>query len=83
MSNNVVRFTLLGATHTMNTSQKPEKVQAVADIVDEKIRKIAKRKNMEPSQAFGMIAALEIAEDLYNLRKDYERLLSLADDKNE
>ncbi len=83
MSNNVVKFTLLGATHTMNTSQKPEEVQAVADIVDEKIRKIAKRKNMEPSQAFGMMAALGIAEDLYNLRKDYERLLSLADDKND
>lgn len=83
MSNNVVKFTLLGSVHSMNTTQKAENVQAIADIVDEKIRNIAKRRNMEASQAFGMVAALEIAEDLFNLRKDYERLMSLADNENE
>lgn len=78
---NIVSINLLGKTRTFKTSQKSETLQAVADIVNEKIYALAKKHNAEPTEAFGMMAALDIASELYQLRLDYKRLLSLAENE--
>lgn len=83
MQEQVVRFTLLGKVHTVTTDQSPEDVQAIANIVEEKIKQAASRRNMQPSEAFAMVAALGVAEDLLKLRKDYQRLMSLAKDEDD
>lgn len=83
MRNNVVSFTLLGKTHTVTTDENPADVQAIADIVEEKIKKAAARRNMEPSEAFAMVAALDVAADLLKLRKDYQHIMSLAKDEDD
>lgn len=69
--------------HTISTDQSPEDVQAIANIVEEKIKQAASRRNMQPTEAFAMVAALEVAEDLLKLRKDYQRLMSLAKDEDD
>lgn len=79
----IVSFTLLGKQHTIKTTENPETIKATAALVDEKIRSMAEKRKVEPSEAFGLLAALELAGELYNLRKDYQRLLSLAEDDNE
>ena len=58
-------------------------VQTIANIVEEKIKQAASRRNMQPTEAFAMVAALEVAEDLLKLRKDYQRLMSLAKDEDD
>ena len=77
---NVVCFKLLGKQETLRTNISNERIQAIADIVNKKIGEIAAKRSVEPSTALGMVAALEIAADLYQLRQDYARLLSLADE---
>lgn len=83
MQEQVVKFTLLGKVHTVSTDQSPEDVQTIANIVEEKIKQAASRRNMQPTEAFAMVAALEVAEDLLKLRKDYQRLMSLAKDEDD
>lgn len=80
---NIVSINILGKQKTFRSNQNAEKLQAVADIVNEKINALAKKYNTEPSEAFGMMAALDIAAELYQLRLDYQRLMSLAQEKNE
>ena len=75
---NIVNFTLLGKQHTIRTTQRAEDIQAVANLVNDKIKFLAQRQGAEPSATFAMAAALELAGELYKLRRDYNRLLTLA-----
>ncbi|MBQ0067978.1 MAG: cell division protein ZapA [Phascolarctobacterium sp.] len=81
--NNIVNVNVLGKQKAFRTTQDAAKVQAVVDIVNDKIYALAKKHNAEPSEAFGMMAALEIAAELYQLRIDYQHLMSLAQENNE
>lgn len=83
MITQIVSFTLLGKPHTIKTTENPETIKATAALVDEKIRLLAAKHDMEPSESLGFLAALELAGELYKLRKDYQRLMSLAEEDNE
>ncbi len=82
MFNQIVSFTLLGKSHTIRTTENPETIRATAAIVDDKIRALAAKRGIEPSEDFGLLAALELAGELYKLRRDYRRLMTLAEEDN-
>lgn len=80
MTPQIVSFTLLGQHHTIKTDESPETVKAVAAMVDEKIKVLAAKRGVDSSESLGILAALELAGELYGLRKDYQRLMTLAEE---
>jgi cell division protein ZapA len=72
----VIKVVIFGEEHSIRSSDDSEYVTVVADYVDKKMRDIAtKNKNLSPNK-IAMLAALNIAGELFDLRKKSENSLS-------
>jgi len=83
MNSKIVNVKILDKIRTFRTDMDEKHVQGIADIVNDKIYKIAEQRHAEPSESMALMASLDIASELYQLRKDYKRLLSLSKDNDE
>ncbi len=58
----------------------PDYMKALAEYINNKIT-LLKNNQYLPHQRLGMIVALNIADDYFKLKKDYDELLKLLEDK--
>ncbi len=74
MSNFVpVKVSVAGEEVTIRSEQPPEHSRAVAHHVDESIRRIQEQSPMVDSGKAAILAALQIADELFRSRMDAER----------
>jgi cell division protein ZapA len=75
-----IKVTVAGEEVTIRSEQPAEHSRAVADHVDSAIRRI---REMSPSVDVGkaaMLAALQVADELFRMRRDVDRGMARMDD---
>jgi cell division protein ZapA len=79
----LVRVTIVGEEYSIRSDSSPEHTQAVATYVDQAIRRIRGSAPVETHKV-AILAAMQIADELFRARGDAEQLLSglrgLSDD---
>jgi cell division protein ZapA len=65
---NVVKVSIVGEEYTLRSEETPEHTQAVAEYVDQAIRKIRGGSNMVESHKAAILAALQITDELFKAR---------------
>ena len=68
-----VKVSVAGEEVTIRSEQPPEHSRAVAQHVDESIRRIQEQSPMVDSGKAAILAALQIADELFRTRGDAER----------
>ena len=71
---------IYGETYPLKTDN-PDHLRELARIVDSHMRSVANRMRILSGARIGIIAAMEIADEYLKLKKDYDDLLQLLDDK--
>lgn len=67
--------------YTLKTSAPQAQAIAVANSVDERMRKLSESKNIQSSEKLAVWTALDLAAELYELQKRYNRLLAAVKEK--
>ncbi|MBR2215634.1 MAG: cell division protein ZapA [Selenomonadaceae bacterium] len=75
-----VAVEIYGDTYPLKTDN-PEHLRELARIVDSHMRSVAHRMRILSGAKIGVLAAMEIADDYLKLKKDYDDLMQLLDDK--
>ncbi len=69
--------------YTIKGNAAPRHIERVAAFVDEKMRQIEMRNPHLPLSKVAVLSAVNITDELFRLREDYEALIKLLDeDKN-
>ncbi len=76
-----VAVEIFGETYRLKTDNNPQELKDVARLVDEKMKEIAQKTRTFSGNRIGVLAALEFADEYYQLKKDYDELMSLFDDE--
>lgn len=63
---------ILGQKYTIRGEKPPEHIQRLAAFVDEKLRKVYEQNSTMPPLRAAILACLYIADELYELKKEYE-----------
>lgn len=80
--NNKVTVEILGVKYPLRYSKDSDinDIQEAAKIVDENIRLIAKQNQYLPPDRVAVLTALQIAEQLIRLKKDYNEFWDILDE---
>lgn len=77
---NKVEVDIFGERYNLKGEESPEYMELLASLVDLKMREInARNPRLNMSQT-AILAALNIADELFKLRKDYESLMELLEE---
>ncbi len=72
---------IFGDIYSLKTDSDPEYVKNLAYMVDRHMKNVAKRTRTFQSNRISVLAALEIADEYLKLKKDYDDLLALLEEK--
>ena len=80
--NNKVTVEILGVKYPLRYSKDSDinDIQEAAKIVDENIRLMTKQKQYIPPDRVSVLTALQIAEQLIRLKKDYNEFWDILDE---
>lgn len=80
--NNKVTVEILGVKYPLRYSKDSDinDIQEAAKIVDENIRLIAKQNQYLPPDRVAVLTALQLAEQLIRLKKDYNEFWDILDE---
>lgn len=67
--------------YTLRTTAPQAQAIAVANSVDERMRKLSEAKNIQSREKLAVWTALDLAADLYELQQRYDRLLAAVKEK--
>jgi cell division protein ZapA len=76
-----IRVTIFGTEYPIKGDADPAYIKEVADYVDQKMRNIAKNAPMQSSLKVAILAALNIADELFKARTGKDKLLSELETK--
>lgn len=68
---------IFGEQYPLVTDSDVEHVQRLAEMVDKNMRDVARKTHCFSGNKISVLAALQIAEEYYRLKNDYDELLSL------
>lgn len=71
---------IFGETYRMKTDN-PQELREIAMLVDEKMKDLSQKTRSFTSSRIAVQAALEFADEYRQLKKDYDELMALFDDK--
>lgn len=71
---------IFGETYKLKTDGDPQYLMELAKLVDEKMREISQKAKIFSGGKIGVLAALELADEYSQLKKDYDELMALFDD---
>jgi len=69
---NQVNVRIFGQEFTIKGEDTPEYVQGLAEFVDKKMREVASASSVITSHKVAMLTAINIADELFRLRKEKE-----------
>ncbi|MBR0284776.1 MAG: cell division protein ZapA [Selenomonadaceae bacterium] len=72
---------IFGDTYKLRTDNDPEYIKKLAKMVDDHMQGIARKTRTFTGSRIGVLAALELADEYCQLKKDYDELLELLDEK--
>ncbi len=72
---------IFGTTYPLRTDGDPEYLRKLAQMVDSHMKSVAQRTRSFSGPKIGVMAALEIADEYCKLKKDYDELLALLEEK--
>ncbi|WP_182186346.1 cell division protein ZapA [Pectinatus frisingensis] len=78
---NKLTIEIYGEQYPIKGDVDIEYMRELADMVDNKMRKLVKKNQYLPIQRIGVLTALHIADDYFQLKKDYDELIKLLEDK--
>ncbi len=80
MEKTAVTVKIFSEEYTLKTDLPHEDVEIIAAIVDKKMQELAASKRSVTTSKVAVWAALDLAGELYTLRREYEALLKAAKD---
>ncbi len=75
-----VTVEIYGETYKLKTDGDPKYLENLAKIVDDKMRSISLKAKTLSGSRIGVLAAMELADEYAQLKKDYDELMALFDD---
>lgn len=79
---NQLRVNIFGAEYVLKTDENQEYVVQIANYVDEKMREIDRSQAINSNLKIAILAALNIADELFQSNKYRERLLGQLDEES-
>lgn len=76
---NIYRFRLQGIDYTLCGDKSPEEMEQIVRLVEQKMEQIQQLAPGYTAMRTATLAALQLAEELYDMRREYHALLSEAD----
>ncbi|GAW92270.1 hypothetical protein Moth_1749 [Calderihabitans maritimus] len=75
-----VTVNIRGRDYTVRAAASPEYILKLAAYVDEKMKKIEEKNKLLSPYKVAVLAALNIADDLAKLQKDYDDLVKMIEE---
>ena len=72
---------IFGDTYPFKTDGDPEELRRLASLVDERMKTAAKMTRSLDTRKIAVLAALQMASEYAELKKDYDELVQLLEDK--
>lgn len=76
-----VEVEIYGVSYPLRTTENEEYVKNLAKMVNDKMNMVATNTGSFSGARIAVIAALELADDYMKLKKDYDELMNLIDEK--
>jgi cell division protein ZapA len=76
-----IRVTIFGTEYPIKGDADPHYIMEVAEYVDQKMRNIAKNAPMQSSLKVAILAALNIADELFKARTGKDKVMSELENK--
>lgn len=80
---NTVKVEIYGSEYRIRSDADPEHIQEVAHYVDSKMREVTNEVSLGSSLKVAILAALNIAGDLFHERDDRNKLLAQVQERAE
>ena len=78
-TNNIYRFRLSGVEYTLCGDKTSSEMELIVGLVEQKVKEIREHNPGYSTIRSMTLAALQLAEELYDARRDYTSLLSEED----
>ncbi len=76
-----VRVSIYGHEYTLKGEAEPEYVEQVAEFVDRKMREVAENSTLVSTTKVAILAAINIADELFRERRKRQEALAMLDDR--
>ena len=80
MEKNKVIVEIFGETYPLKSDEPADYVRQLAKLVDDNMRDVANKTRSFSGTKIGVLAALQLADEYYKLKKDYDELLALLEE---
>lgn len=77
---NKVAVNIYGTNYTMRTAHSEEQVGRIVDYLNEKMEEVGRYQPKLSYKDVAVLAALNIAEELLNVKEDYNQLLEIINE---
>lgn len=75
MPNNQLRVNIFGAEYVLKATENQDEIKEIAEYVDQKMKEIDRTQAIGSNLKIAILAALNIAEELFQNQKYNERLI--------
>ena len=76
-----VNVEIFGDTYPFRTDGDPQELKKLAAFVDKHMQRAAQRTRSLDTRKIAVLSALELADEYFRLKKDYDELVELLEDK--
>lgn len=83
MESKSIRVQIFGMEYSLKSDNSEEYVNEVAQYVDTKIRNLSENTTVKSQTKIAVLAALNIADELFRVRDKYSKALAKIDQKSE
>ncbi len=80
-SKNKVTVEIYGELYALKGDLKPERVMQLAELVDKRMKLIARSNSQLSALKIAVLAALHITDEYSRLEQDYQQLMEMLKDK--
>lgn len=77
---NTITVSILNDQYTIKGDADVEHIEQVANYVDYKMKEFLLKNSTLPSKKLAVLTALNIADELFRLQKDYQEIIQLLDE---
>jgi len=81
MAKESVRVEIFGTEYTLKSDTDEEHVKEIAQIVDEKMKKLAENSTIKSPSKLAVLTALNIADELYQFKDKYNKVIDNFNEK--
>lgn len=69
---------IFGEKFSLKTDQDPDYLQTLASVVDKEMRAVSRQASNLPPVRVSILAALKLADEYFQLKKDFDEMAELA-----